>query len=115
LRQAIDRADSILYLLDNAGEIAFDKLLIKQLPANRVTAVVKGGPAINDVCMTDADAVGLSEVADVIDNGSDVPGTVLKDCSDDFQKRFAQVDLIIAKRQGNYETLSHQSQRPSNR
>ncbi|MFA6686289.1 MAG: ARMT1-like domain-containing protein, partial [Desulfuromonas sp.] len=39
-------------------------------------------------------------------NGDDAPGTVLHRCSHEFRKIFAAADLIIAKGQGNYETLS---------
>jgi hypothetical protein len=45
-------------------------------------------------------------VVTIIDNGSDAPGTVLNDCSAEFRRRLAVADLIIAKGQGNYETLS---------
>jgi hypothetical protein len=42
----------------------------------------------------------------VIDNGSDGPGTILETCSQVFVNRFEKADLVIAKGQGNYETLS---------
>jgi uncharacterized protein with ATP-grasp and redox domains/formylmethanofuran dehydrogenase subunit E len=105
-RQAVSEATRILYLADNAGEIAFDRLLIEQLPADRVALVVRGGPIINDATLADARAVGLHEIVEVIDNGSDAPGTILEDCSVAFRDRFEQADLIIAKGQGNFETLS---------
>ncbi len=106
LQQAILDADNILYLADNAGEIVFDRLLIEQLPHDKITLAVKGGPVINDATMHDAETAGLTTLVDVIDNGSDAPGTILTDCSDSFRKHFQQADLIIAKGQGNYETLS---------
>jgi len=56
--------------------------------------------------MKDAEAVGLGELVRVIDNGSDAPGTILDDCSEAFRQRFEEADLVIAKGQGNYETLS---------
>ena len=105
-RQAVEAAKDILYLADNAGEIVFDRLLIEQLPAGRVTVVVRGAPVLNDATLADAEAVGLGRIAEVRDNGSDAPGTILPDCSEDFRRRFAQADLIIAKGQGNFETLS---------
>ena len=43
----------------------------------------------------------------MITNGSDTPGTWLPDCSKDFVERFEMADLVIAKGQGNYESLSH--------
>ena len=106
LRAAVVKAGRILYLTDNAGEIVFDRLLIEQLPRDRVTAAVRGAPAINDATREDARAAGLDELVEVIDNGSDAPGTLLRDCSPEFQRRFAEADLILAKGQGNFETLA---------
>ena len=104
--EAIERAGRILYLADNAGEIVFDRLLIEQLPQDRVTVVVKGSPVINDAIWQDAHTAGLTNMVEVIDNGSDIPGTILPSCSHSFRERFASVDLIISKGQGNYESLS---------
>lgn len=102
---AVAEAQSILYLTDNAGEIVFDRLLIEQLPRERVTVAVRGMPVINDATLEDAEAAGLTGLVRVIDNGSDAPGTLLDDCSETFQREFAEADLIIAKGQGNFETL----------
>ncbi len=104
--QAVHDAGEILYLADNAGEIVFDRLLIERMPTGRLTVAVRGGPIINDATWHDADAVGLTEIVEVIDNGSDAPGTLLDDCSDLFRERFNRADLVIAKGQGNYETLN---------
>jgi len=105
-RDTISKARRILYLTDNAGEIVFDRLLIEQLPREKITACVRGFPILNDATMRDAQAVGLTEIVRVIDNGSDAPGTILDDCSQDFRQHFVEADLVIAKGQGNYETLS---------
>ena len=113
--QAIAQAKSVLYLADNAGEIAFDKLLveqiIKQVPPERVTLVVRGAPVLNDATLIDVHTVGIDQIVEAIANGSDAPGTILNDCSEDFRRRFAEADLIVAKGQGNFETLSNN---PSN-
>jgi uncharacterized protein with ATP-grasp and redox domains len=106
LRRAIEDARGILYLCDNAGEIVFDRLLIEQLPTEKITACVRGAPVINDATLDDALKAGLDEVVPVIDNGADAPGTVLEDCSPRFRELFSQADLVIAKGQGNFETLS---------
>ena len=106
-KDAVTAVEKILYLADNAGEIVFDRLLIEQLPYEKVTVVVKGRPVINDATMEDAEVAGLSRIVEVIDNGSDAPGTILESCSEEFRRRFAEADLIIAKGQGNYETLSN--------
>jgi len=106
LRQAVEEADDILYLGDNAGEIVFDRLFIEQMPAGKVTFVVKGGPIINDATREDAEAAGMTSLVSVVDNGSRIPGTILGLCSPEFRERFDAADLVIAKGQGNYETLS---------
>ena len=105
-RNAVNQAGQILYLADNAGEIVFDRLLIELLPYDKITVVVKGKPVINDATMEDAEFASLTEMVEVIDNGSDGPGTILETCSQSFRDRFEDADLIIAKGQGNYETLS---------
>ncbi|MBN2451771.1 MAG: DUF89 family protein, partial [Lentisphaeria bacterium] len=94
------------YLADNAGEIVLDRLLVDELPAGRVTVAVRGGPILNDATLDDARQAGLCDRVEVIDNGSDAPGTILADCSPKFRRRFAAADLILAKGQGNFETLS---------
>ena len=99
-------AKSILYIADNAGEIIFDRILIDQLGPDRITFAVKGRPVINDATIEDAQATGLTDLVRVIDNGDDAPGTILKSCSEEFCHYFKKADLIIAKGQGNYETLS---------
>jgi len=105
-RDAVSRAERILYLADNAGEIVFDRLLIERLPAGCVTVAVRGGPVINDATVSDAYVAGLPGIAEVIDNGSDAPGTVLDDCSPAFRSIFEKADVVIAKGQGNFETLN---------
>ena len=106
LRKAIRHANTILYLADNAGEIVLDRLLIEQLRPERVTVVVRGQPVLNDATLVDVTAAGLNDMVEVIDNGSDAPGTLLSDCAADMRQRLAHADVVLAKGQGNYETLS---------
>lgn len=106
LQQAVEAADTLIYLGDNCGEIVFDRIFIEQLLVKNVTYVVRAAPIINDVTMADAMATGMTDIVNVIDSGSDAPGTVLEDCSKSFIKALKSSDLVIAKGQGNYETLS---------
>jgi uncharacterized protein with ATP-grasp and redox domains len=105
-RDTVRHARKILYLADNAGEIVFDRLLIERLPLDRITLAVRGTPVLNDATRVDAETAGLCDLVEVIDNGSDAPGTILADCSRDFCRSFSTADLIISKGQGNFETLS---------
>lgn len=102
----IEKANTILYLGDNTGEIVFDKLLVDQLPKEKIIFAVRGEPVINDATMEDAVQVGMTNLVKVIDNGSNAPGTVIDRCSREFVEVFENADVIISKGQGNYETLS---------
>ena len=103
------KARSILYLGDNAGEIAFDRLLVevlKQISKAKITFVVRGEPVLNDATLEDARFVALDRLVPVVDNGNDAPGTVLSEVRPEVRTLFEGADVIIAKGQGNYETLS---------
>ncbi|MBN2712814.1 MAG: DUF89 family protein [Planctomycetes bacterium] len=110
MRADISNADSILYLADNTGEIAFDRLFIEEaLPLEKVTVVVKGGAVLNDATRDDAEAVGLTKLVNVIDNGIDLPGNYLDMSPREFRDTFNSASVVISKGQGNYETLSEYS------
>ena len=104
--QAVQTAKKILYLGDNAGEIVFDRLLMEQMPLEKITYAVRGAPIINDVTREDAADTGVTDLVRVIDNGADAPGTLLEICSNEFRDAFDTADVIISKGQGNYESLS---------
>jgi len=105
LKAKIEKAESILYLGDNAGEIVFDKLFIETIMHNDVYYSVRSAPVLNDVTMDDAKEVGMDLVADVITNGFDAPSTVLSKCSKEFLEIYESSDLVISKGQGNFEGL----------
>lgn len=105
LIKRIRASGSVLYLADNAGETVFDRLLIESLPVP-VTYVVKGHPILNDATMADALDAGQNQYATLMDNGSDAPGTVLHTCSRRFRTVFNDAEVVIAKGQANYESLS---------
>lgn len=99
----------VIYLADNAGEIAFDKLLVrelKKLGAN-VTVAVKEGPALNDATMKDAEYVAMGEVANnIVTTGADAVGLIPKECSKEFLKLYNSADLVVAKGMAYAETLT---------
>lgn len=103
------RAKQILYLADNAGEIAFDTLLVRELKrlGPHVTVAVKGKPILNDATMQDAEYVKMHEIADdVITNGTDTVGLILKECSKNFLDLYSSADLVVAKGMGHAETVT---------
>ncbi len=109
LREKLQTAETLLYICDNCGEIVFDKLLIQELkkeyPGVQIIAAVRAKPILNDATLSDAAFVGLNSVVTVVSSGSIYPGTILSDTNETFQQLFAKADIIIAKGQGNFETL----------
>lgn len=105
-KESLEKAESILYLGDNAGESVFDRILIEELK-KPVTYIVRGIPVLNDVTYEDAVASGLDDSAfEIISSGTTAPGTVLPLCSANFINLFNKADMVISKGQGNYEGLS---------
>ena len=102
---ALEHADHVLYLADNAGETVFDRLLIEELPVPVIYAV-KGSPVVNDALMEDAVAAGLDTCTTLVSNGAQASGTILPLCSEEFRELYDRAPLVIAKGQANFETLS---------
>lgn len=104
-QEELQKAETILYIGDNAGESVFDRILIEEM-GKKTFYAVREVPVINDVVIEDAIASDLGDVADIISSGSQAPGTILSTCNLEFNKLFKKADLIISKGQGNYEGLS---------
>ena len=112
-KQSITDASSILYIGDNAGEVVFDRILTEQIlkiNSNNIAYVVREKPIINDATIEDAIRVGLNKVVKVISSGSGAPATILSQCSPEMKDLYNSADVIIAKGQGNYESLCNSSE-----
>lgn len=106
------KAKTFLLCCDNCGEIVLDKLMIEQLkkkfPAIHVKAMVRGGQILNDATVEDAVYSGLDKVAEIISNGEPVAGTIYDMLPQDAKDALDTADVILAKGQGNYESMSGQ-------
>lgn len=106
----LNSAKRLVYITDNCGEIVLDKLAIKILketyPDLDITVLVRGYPVINDATMEDAEEIGLTDLVKVIDNGSNVAGTWIPGINQAARELLENADMIIAKGQGNFETMN---------
>jgi len=103
------KANSVLFLADNAGEIVFDTLLVEQLKnmGLNVTYVVKGGPVLNDATLEDVTCSGMDKMADkILTTGTDAVGLLKKEVSSEFLNAYEGAELIFAKGMGYAETLT---------
>lgn len=106
----LSSAKELVYLTDNCGEVVLDKLAVKILkekyPNLDITVIVRGYPVVNDATMEDAEEIGLTDLVRVIGNGSNVGGTWIPGITSEARNLLYDADLIIAKGQGNFETLN---------
>lgn len=109
LKLEIEKANSILYLGDNCGEVVLDKLFLETINHPNVYFAVRELPVLNDVTKKEAFEVGIDKVAKIISNGDDAPSTLLHRVSKEFLEVYNSVDLIISKGMGNYEGLMYET------
>jgi uncharacterized protein with ATP-grasp and redox domains len=100
---------NILYILDNAGEIYLDKLLIERLKGPAITLAVKALPILNDALIVDALEAGLNNFGKIVTvNPKNKPrylGVDFSCATDEFMQAFESADMIIAKGHANFESL----------
>lgn len=123
LRDAVQGANRILYLVDNAGEVLFDAIVVEQLrqAGKRVRVVARGGGLLHDATLADVRGAGLEpaeaepdpalapdlqRLPDVIDLPHGVLGTPLPPAHKHLKEAIAEADLVIAKGSANYETFT---------
>ena len=107
LKQDLAKAETLLYLTDNAGEIGFDRLCAETMqavyPHLKITFCVRGGYAMNDATREDAAAVGVS--FPVIDSGAAIPATIISKLGPQAKAAMESADVIFAKGMANVESL----------
>lgn len=103
------QAKRFLLICDNCGEIVLDKLMLEQLkkrfPHLEIKVMVRGNDVLNDATLEDAEYSGINELAEIVSNGEAIAGTVYDMLSEDAKKAFDEADVILAKGQGNYESM----------
>lgn len=101
---------NIGFLGDNAGEIYFDRFIVEWLSdTHNVTYFVKEKPWINDATLKDAKLAGIDSYASL--DTVPVRNWRLELRSKQFLRKLKKFDILIAKGQGNYETLSNENLR----
>ncbi len=103
-------AKRLVYLTDNCGEVVADKLLIcrlkQQFPALDITVIVRGGAVVNDATLEDAAQISLADAAPVLPSGCALAGTDPALMTEPARSALLAADVILAKGQGNFETLA---------
>ena len=98
-------AELVLYIGDNYEEALFDTFLLTELLPRKVVFAVRSKPVLNDITLADAKRIGLHTICTVIESGSTIAGTDLGNSTREFLQLYEKADIVVAKGQGNYETL----------
>ena len=105
-------ASRFLLIADNCGEIVLDKLFLEQLhtvfPKMALSVMVRGAEVLNDVTLENAKYAGIDQLASLVSNGSSVAGTIYGMLQEEAKEAIDSADVILAKGQGNYESLCGQ-------
>ena len=108
-KKECEKAKSFLFICDNCGEIVLDKLMVEQLkkhyPDMVIRVMVRGGDVLNDATREDAAYSGMADISEILDNGEAIAGTVYELLSQEAKKAVDESDVILAKGQGNYESM----------
>ncbi len=109
IRRMLEKAEAVVYLVDNCGEIVLDRLALRQLKKLDldVTLVVKEEPILTDVTMKDIKGLGIEKTVDrVIEAPGFAVGIDLGSLRGPFGRMLRDADLVIAKGMANFESLS---------
>lgn len=108
--QDCETGKEFVLVTDNCGEIVLDMLFLKILqerfPQLHIQVLMRGKPVLNDATIEDAKMIGLCEAFTVLGNGNAVAGTVEKCLSEEARQVLDSADFVLAKGQGNFETMN---------
>ncbi len=109
IRRLLKRAEKVVYLGDNCGEIVLDRLALKELKKLEVdlTLVVKEEPILTDATRKDIAGLGMENIVDhIVEAPGFAVGIDLDSLRGPFGRMLRGADLIIAKGMANFESLS---------
>lgn len=109
IRKLLKKGAKIVYLGDNCGEIALDRLALKELKKLGVdlTLVVKQDAILTDATLDDIKGLGMEEIVDrIVEAPGFAVGIDLDSIRGEFGRMLEEADLIVAKGMANFESLS---------
>jgi len=109
VRKLLAKADSVVYMADNCGEVVLDRLALAEIRKFDVdlTFVVKGEPILTDATLADIRGLGIEKLVDrVVESPGFAVGVDLDALDGPFGKMLRGADLVIAKGMGNFEAVS---------
>jgi uncharacterized protein with ATP-grasp and redox domains len=109
IKALLKKAENVVYLVDNCGEVVLDRLALKELKKfdMDLTLVVKEKPILTDATRKDISGLGMERIADrIVEAPGFAVGIARDSLTGEFGRMIENADLIIAKGMANFESLS---------
>jgi uncharacterized protein with ATP-grasp and redox domains len=109
IKALLKKAENVVYLVDNCGEVVLDRLALKELKKfdMDLTLVVKEKPILTDATRKDISGLGMERIADrIVEAPGFAVGIARDSLTGEFGRMMENADLIIAKGMANFESLS---------
>lgn len=109
IEKLLKKADKVVYLADNCGEIVLDRLALRELKKHDIdlTLAVKGEPILTDATKKDIAGLGMDKIVDhIVEAPGFAVGIDLRSLKGPFGRLLRDSDLVIAKGMANFESLS---------
>ncbi len=104
-RMRLRNSETLLFIVDNCGEIIFDRVLLEELQGVKKIVAVKTIPFINDVTIKEIEGTGIPEIAEIIETGTCNLDFDSKTIKREFEDIFKSADIVISKGHANFEAL----------
>jgi uncharacterized protein with ATP-grasp and redox domains len=104
-RKELDSSRTLLFVVDNCGEVVFDRVLLEEIDSVKKIVAVKSKPFINDVTINDIEGLELDTIAEVIETGTCNLDFSSSDIRPEFVEVFDGSDIVISKGHANFEAL----------
>lgn len=104
LLENAETAESLVYVVDNAGEVLLDKLCAEYLAVPQTLFVAKESPILNDVTRKDMIELGFDS-HQVLSTGTNDLGINWHTLAPDVKQAMQKADVVIAKGHANFESF----------
>lgn len=106
----LEKADTVMIIADRAGEIAMDRPLAEYLTemGKKVYLAVAAKPVFSMATEKDAETAGFPSGIEVVNPGTTMYGLVQERASSQFREVLDECDVVIAKGDTHFSTMSPQ-------
>jgi len=104
LLKRVEEAQTLIYVVDNAGEVLLDGFCAEVLGVPQTVFVAKSSPILNDVTVKEMIDLGFHPDS-VVSTGSNDLGINWETLNPEVRKLMQEADIVIVKGHANFESF----------